>query len=215
MNFIPEELDNYIEKHSEDEPELLQQLTRETYQKILQPRMLSGHYQGRVLSMISKLVNPKNILEIGTYTGYSALCLAEGIRADGALHTIDINEELVGFQRKYFDKSDYGPQIFQHLGDALEIIPKLNKTFDLIFIDADKENYSNYFNIIIDKLNSGGIILSDNVLWSGKILETTFKKDDTSTPALIKYNKLLKIDKRIETVVLPIRDGLTISRKIA
>jgi predicted O-methyltransferase YrrM len=165
--------------------------------------------------MISKLVNPKNILEIGTYTGYSALCLAEGMQANGELHTIDINEELVGFQRKYFDKSANGPQIFQHLGDALEIIPKLNKTFDLIFIDADKENYSNYFNIIIDKLNSGGIILSDNVLWSGKILETTFKKDDTSTPALIKYNKLLKIDKRIETVVLPIRDGLTISRKIA
>ena len=215
MNFIPEELDNYIEKHSEDEPELLQQLTRETYQKILQPRMLSGHYQGRVLSMISKLVNPKNILEIGTYTGYSALCLAEGMQANGELHTIDINEELVGFQRKYFDKSANGPQIFQHLGDALEIIPKLNKTFDLIFIDADKENYSNYFNIIIDKLNSGGIILSDNVLWSGKILETSFKKDDTSTPALIKYNKLLKIDKRVETVVLPIRDGLSISRKIA
>ena len=214
MHFIPEDLDDYIVSHSENEPELLQQLNRETYQKILQPRMLSGHYQGRVLSMISKLKNPKNILEIGTYTGYSALCLAEGMQKNGELHTIDINEELVDFQRKYFDKSGYGNQIHQHLGDALKIIPKLNKTFDLIFIDADKENYANYFNKIIDKLNIGGIILSDNVLWSGKVLEKTFKKDDTSTPALIEYNALLKNDKRVETVLLPIRDGLTISRKI-
>lgn len=214
MHFIPEDIEDYVVNHSENEPELLQQLNRETYQKILQPRMLSGHYQGRVLSMISKLVNPKHILEIGTYTGYSALCLAEGMQTDGALHTIDINEELMDFQRKYFDKSGYGRQIFQHLGDALEIIPKINKTFDLVFIDADKENYSNYFNIIIEKLNSGGIILSDNVLWSGKILETAFKKEDTSTPALIEYNRLLKNDSRVETVVLPIRDGLTISRKL-
>jgi predicted O-methyltransferase YrrM len=214
MYFIPEELDNYVVNHTGDEPELLQQLTRETFQKILQPRMLSGHYQGRILSMVSKLINPENILEIGTYTGYSALCLAEGMRVNGQLHTIDVNEELVDFQRKYFDKSDYGNQIFQHLGNALEIIPKLNKTFDLVFIDADKENYSNYFNLIIDKLNQGGIILSDNVLWSGKVLDTEFKKDDSSTPALIAYNKLLKDDKRVETVLLPIRDGLTISRKI-
>ncbi|MCF7567251.1 O-methyltransferase [Sabulilitoribacter arenilitoris] len=213
MHFIPEDIDDYVVKHSEDEPKLLQQLNRETYQKILQPRMLSGHYQGRVLSMISKLTNPKSILEIGTYTGYSALCLAEGLQKNGELHTVDINEELFDFQRKYFDKSDYGQQIFQYLGDALNIIPKLDKTFDLVFIDADKENYSNYFNVIIDKLNTGGIILSDNVLWSGKVLDTTFKKEDTSTPALIEYNKLLKKDKRIETVVLPIRDGLTISRK--
>lgn len=214
MHFIPENLDDYVVKHSEDEPELLQQLTRETYQKILQPRMLSGHYQGRILSMISKLVNPVNILEIGTYTGYSALCLAEGMQASGEIHTIDINEELMDFQRKYFDKSGFGKQIVQHLGNALDIIPKLDKTFDLIFIDADKENYSNYFHAIIDKLNKGGIILSDNVLWSGKVLETTFKKEDTSTPALIAYNALLKNDTRVETVVLPIRDGLTISRKI-
>jgi len=214
MQFISENLDEYVVKHSEDEPELLQQLTRETYQKILQPRMLSGHYQGRVLSMISKLIHPKNILEIGTYTGYSALCLAEGMKPDGELHTIDVNEELVDFQRAYFDKSGFGKQIFQHLGDALDIISKLNQTFDLIFIDADKENYSNYFNGVIDKLNTGGIILSDNVLWSGKVLDSTFKKDDTSTPALITYNELLKNDKRVETVVLPIRDGLTISRKL-
>lgn len=213
MHFIPEELNNYIVSHSEDEPELLQQLNRETYQKILQPRMLSGHYQGRVLSLISKLVNPENILEIGTYTGYSALCLAEGIKASGALHTIDINEELVDFQRKYFDKSDYGKQIFQHLGDALEIIPTLNETFDLIFIDADKENYPNYFHCVIDKLNTGGIILSDNVLWSGKVIED-LQPDDIATKALLEYNTLLKEDNRIETVILPIRDGLTISRRI-
>ena len=214
MNFLPENIDKYVVNHSEDEPELLQQLTRETYQKILQPRMLSGHYQGRVLSMISKLVNPKKILEIGTYTGYSAICLAEGMQESGELHTIDINEELFDFQRKYFDKSGFGEQIIQHLGNALDIIPKLDKTFDLVFIDADKENYTNYFHAIVDKLNSGGIILSDNVLWSGKVLDTKFKKEDTSTPALIEYNKLLKEDLRIETVLLPIRDGLTISRKL-
>lgn len=213
MHFLSEDLDRYIVTHSENEPELLQQLTRETYQKILQPRMLSGHYQGRVLSMISKLINPKYILEIGTYTGYSALCLAEGLQADGELHTIDSNEELFDFQRKYFDKSAYGKHIQQHLGNALEIIPQLDKRFDLAFIDADKENYTQYFELIINKLNSGGIILSDNVLWSGKILDTTFKKEDKSTPALLEYNMLLKEDPRIETVVLPVRDGLTISRK--
>lgn len=214
MQFIPEELDDYVVAHSQDEPELLQELNRETYQKILQPRMLSGHYQGRVLSIISKLINPKSILEIGTYTGYSALCLAEGLQKNGQLHTIDINEELFDFQRKYFDKSGFGNQIHQHLGNALEIIPKIESSFDLVFIDADKENYCNYFEIVIDKLNPGGIILSDNVLWSGKVLDTEFKKEDTSTPALIEYNRLLKTDKRIETVLLPIRDGLTISRKI-
>ncbi len=212
MLFIPKELDDYVVAHTQDEPKLLQQLNRETYQKIMQPRMLSGHFQGRVLSMISKLVNPKNILEIGTYTGYSALCLSEGMQSDGKLHTIDIDEELYDFQRKYFDKSEFGNQIHQHLGNALEIIPKLDITFDLVFIDADKENYSNYFNCVIDKLNSGGIILSDNVLWSGKVIEA-LQPDDTATKALIEYNTLLKNDIRIETVLLPIRDGLTISRK--
>lgn len=213
MHFIKEDIEDYIVAHSEDEPELLQQLNRETYQKILQPRMLSGHYQGRILSMISKLINPKNILEIGTYTGYSALCLAEGMQISGVLHTIDINEELVAFQSKYFDKSDYGNQITQHLGNALEIIPNIKESFDLIFIDADKENYPNYFNCVIDKLNTGGIILSDNVLWSGKIIEP-LQADDIATKALLEYNKLLKEDKRIETIILPIRDGLSISRKI-
>jgi caffeoyl-CoA O-methyltransferase len=212
MHFLSDKLDDYVVKHSEDEPELLQQLTRETYQKILQPRMLSGHYQGRVLSMISKLVNPKYILEIGTYTGYSALCLAEGLQSEGELHTIDVNEELADFQRKYFDASDYGKQIHQYVGDAMEIIPNLDITFDLVFIDADKENYTNYFHLIIDKLKPGGIILSDNVLWSGKVIEPLDEKD-ISTKAILEYNQLLKTDERVETVLLSIRDGLTISRK--
>ena len=212
MQFLPEEIDDYIVNHSQKEPELLQRLTKETHQKILLPRMLSGHYQGRVLSLLSKLINPKYILEIGTYTGYSALCLAEGMKKNGELHTIDINEELFDFQRKYFDKSDFGNQIHQHLGNALEIIPSLNKTFDLVFIDADKEDYINYFNIIINKLNSGGVILSDNVLWSGKVMEQTSQRDP-ATKSLVAYNKLLNEDDRIETIILPIRDGLTISRK--
>jgi predicted O-methyltransferase YrrM len=211
MHFIPQELDDYVVAHSQQEPELLQKLTRETYQKILQPRMLSGAFQGRILSMISKLINPKNILEIGTYTGYSALCLAEGMQTDGELHTIDINEELVDFQRKYFDNSGYGQQIYQHLGEATDIIPNLNTTFDLVFIDADKPNYVNYFHTIIGKMNPGGIILSDNVLWSGKVLEP-LKPNDESTRVLLEYNKLLNDDSRVETVLLPIRDGLTISR---
>lgn len=213
MHFLPEELDNYIVAHSENEPELLRALTRETYQKILQPRMLSGPYLGRVLSMISKLVNPKAILEIGTYTGYSSLCLAEGMKADGMLHTIDINEELYDFQRKYFDRSPWGKQIFQHLGDAVAIIPQLDMKFDLAFIDADKPNYPAYFELIIDKMEPGGIILSDNVLWSGKVIEKV-EKDDLSTKALLAYNKLLKDDPRVETVLLPVRDGLTLSRVI-
>jgi len=213
MHFLPEKLDEYIVSHSETEPKLLQQLTRETYQKILQPIMLSSPYQGRVLSMISKLKYPENIIELGTFTGYSTLCLAEGLAKEGTIHTIDINEELEDFQRKYFDKSSYSEQIIQHVGNALEIIPKINVMFDLVFIDADKPNYSNYFHLIIDKLNSGGIILSDNVLWHGKVIEKLDPKDK-STKAVLDYNILLKNDPRIETVVLPIRDGLTISRKV-
>lgn len=212
MYFLPEALDNYVVNHSENEPELLQQLTRETYQKILQPIMLSGPYQGRVLSMVSKLKQPQSILELGTFTGYATLCLAEGLQKDGEIHTIDINEELVDFQRKYFDKSGFGKQIHQHLGSAIDILPKLNKNFDLVFIDADKPNYVNYFHLIIDKLKTGGIIISDNVLWHGKVIELLDSKDK-STKAVLDYNTLLKEDSRIETVLLPIRDGLTISRK--
>lgn len=212
MHFLPEALDDYIQAYSQKEPKLLEQLNRETYQKVLQPRMLSGPYQGRVLSMISKLVNPKYILEIGTYTGYSALCLAEGLQKNGELHTIDINEELFDFQKKYFEKSDYKHQIHQHVGTALDIIPTLYMTFDLVFLDADKDNYVNYFHVLIDKIKPGGILLSDNVLWSGKVIEP-IKVDDLSTQELLKYNKLLNEDPRLETVILPIRDGLTISRK--
>ncbi|PKA82284.1 putative O-methyltransferase YrrM [Ulvibacter sp. MAR_2010_11] len=211
MDFLPKKLDEYVVAHTQQEPELLQELNRETWQKVLQPRMLSGHFQGRVLSMLSKLIHPKNILEIGTYTGYSALCLAEGMQASGELHTIDINEELYDFQRKYFDKSPYGKQIFQHTGDALEIIPKLSKTFDLVFIDADKNNYPNYLEIVLPKLSKGAVILSDNVLWSGKVIEAV-QEDDLDTKALLVYNKLLNDHPLLETVVLPIRDGLTISR---
>lgn len=211
MHFISEELENYIEKHSAAEPELLQQLNKETYQKILQPRMLSGHFQGRVLSMLSKIIHPTNILEIGTYTGYATLCLAEGLAENGMIDTIDIEEELVDFQRKYFDRSQWSSQITQHLGDALEIIPTLNKKYDLVFIDADKENYLNYFHMIVPMMNKGGIILSDNVLWSGKVLEEVNPKDIT-TKILLEYNDLLKNDSRVETVLLPIRDGLTVSR---
>ena len=213
MHFISQELEDYIEQHSQNEPELLVQLNRETYQKVLQPRMLSGHFQGRVLSMLSKLIRPLNILEIGTYTGYSALCLCEGMQENGVLHTSDIKEELVDFQRKYFDKSTWKDKIHQHLGNALEVIPSLNLKFDLVFIDADKENYIAYFHLILPMMNKGGIILSDNVLWSGKVLEEV-KENDLTTKILLEYNELLKNDPRVETVLLPIRDGLTISRVI-
>lgn len=212
MDFISEEIEDYVIRHSAKEPDLLQKLNRETNEKILQPRMLSGHYQGRILSLISKLVRPEFILEIGTYTGYSALCLAEGLQPEGKLHTIDVNEELTDLQKRYFESSSYNDQIIQHLGNALEIIPKLDLEFDLVFVDADKENYPRYFNLIIEKLRSGGIIISDNVLWSGKVIEP-IKKVDLATEALLKYNKILAEDERLETVMLPIRDGLTISRK--
>jgi caffeoyl-CoA O-methyltransferase len=211
MEFLPKNIEKYVIEHTENEPELLQNLNKETWQKALAPRMLSGHYQGRLLSMISKLLSPKSILEIGTYTGYSALCLAEGLQLKGALHTIDANEELMGLQKKYFDASKYKNNIIQYIGNAMDIIPTLNEKFDLVFIDADKINYENYFHLIIDKMNPGGVILSDNVLWSGKVAQAPNPKDK-DTLALIAYNKLLKKDSRIETVLLPIRDGLTISR---
>ncbi|MGI9594305.1 MAG: O-methyltransferase [Patiriisocius sp.] len=211
MHFLPENIDQYAIDHTQDEPELLQQLTRETWQKVLAPRMSSGHYQGRVLSMISKLIQPKSILEIGTFTGYATLCLAEGMQANATLDTIDVNEELYDMQRSYFDASGYGTQIKQHTGNALDIIPKLSKTFDLVFIDADKANYPTYLELLIPKLKSGAVILSDNVLWSGKVVEKVNSKD-TDTKALLHYNKILKQHPKLETVLLPIRDGLTISR---
>ncbi|MRX65191.1 O-methyltransferase [Maribacter luteus] len=211
MHFLSSIIEDYIQDHSENEPELLKALSRETHLKVIQPRMITGHFQGRVLSLLSKIIGPLNILEIGTYTGYSALCLAEGLRKDGQLHTIDVNEELTGFQRKYFDQSNFGPQIIQHTGDALKIIPTLDMTFDLVFIDAEKKEYPKYFEAAIKKTRSGGIILSDNVLWSGKVVEPVKDKDKT-TKILLEYNRMLKEDPRIETVLLPIRDGLTLSR---
>jgi predicted O-methyltransferase YrrM len=211
MHFLSEDLEDYVAAHSQAEPELLAQLNKETYQKVLLPRMLSGHFQGRVLSMLSKLIRPSSILEIGTYTGYATLCLCEGMQQNGIVHTIDIKEELIDFQRKYFDKSPWGSQIIQHLGEAVDVIPTLETKFDLVFIDADKENYLNYYELIVPKMNKGGIILSDNVLWSGKVVEP-LKEGDLSTKILLEYNQRLNNDLRVETVLLPIRDGLTVSR---
>ena len=213
MNFLPEKIDEYVVDNSQKEPQILQELTKETWQRVLNPRMLSGAFQGRILSMISKIINPKDILEIGTYTGYSAICIAEGISNEATIDTIDKNEELEDIQNRYFKKSGFRDQIKQHIGNALEIIPTLDKKFDLVFIDADKSIYCNYFNLVIGKMKKGGIILSDNVLWSGKVVEKLDKKD-IDTKALLEYNRLLNSDPRVETVLLPIRDGLSISRVV-
>lgn len=213
MHFLSEELENYAAQHTEDEPLLLQELNKRTHLNVLQPRMISGHFQGRFLSLLSKMVQPRTILEIGTYTGYATLCLAEGLHPEGLLHTIDIKEELTDLQHEFFDRSGYGRQIVQHLGKAADIIPSLNTTFDLVFIDADKQNYAHYFDLVIEKMNRGGIILSDNVLWSGKVVEEV-KHNDKHTQALMAYNQKIKDDPRVETVLLPIRDGITLSRVI-
>lgn len=211
MHFLSPILEEYIAAHSQEEPKVLQELTRETHLKVVRPRMLTGHFQGRVLSLLSKIIRPKNILEIGTYTGYSAICLAEGLSNEGKLHTIDRNEELYEIQRRYFDKSGFGGKIIQHTGDALEIIPHLDIVFDLVFIDAEKLDYPAYFEVVLKKTQSGSVILSDNVLWSGKVVEPLDPKDKT-TKVVLDYNKWLKEDPRVETALLPIRDGLTLSR---
>ena len=210
MNFISDKLQQYIDDHSMEESDLLKALDRETHQKVLQPRMLSGSHQGRLLALLSKMIGPKKILEVGTYTGYATLCMAEGLTTGGSIDTIDHNEELADMQRRYFDQSPYGNQITQHLGEAKDILKTLAGPYDLVFLDADKENYPNYFDLIIDKLETGGVILSDNVLWSGKVLE---KAIDEATSALQEYNYKINTDVRVETVVLPVRDGLTITRK--
>ena len=211
-NFINKDILEYSEKYSQQEPEILQELNRETHLKILNPRMLSGFFQGRLLSIISKLIKPKKVLEIGTYTGYSAICIAEGMNKNGIIHTIDKNEELNTIQKKYFKKSGLENNIIQYNGCALDIIPKIEEKFDLIFIDADKENYINYFNLVIDKLNNNGVILADNVLWSGKVINS--EDHDLTTNLLREFNKNVNNDNRVETILLPIRDGISIIRKI-
>lgn len=213
MDIFSKEIMAYAEKHTSDEPKLLQELRRETWQKILSPRMLSGHFQGRFLAMISKMIQPKSILEIGTYTGYATLCLAEGLVAKGRIYTIDNNEELEGIQKKYFKKSGFEEQITQITGNALTIIPTLNTHFDLVFIDAEKQDYIKYYDLLIDQVNKGGIVLSDNVLWSGKVADESIK-NDRDTESLRHYNQYLKQDNSIETILLPFRDGISITRKL-
>ncbi len=207
MEFIDQKLDDYCGEHTTAENDLLQKVNRETHLEVLQPRMLSGHLQGRFLSMISHLKQPKRILEIGTYTGYSALCLAEGLTAEGKLITIDVNEELADKVRGYFKESAYSEQIELQIGDATQLIHEIEGPFDIVFIDADKENYTKYFDLVIDKMEKGGVIIADNVLWSGKVVEP-LKENDSSTKALLQYNEKIQKDPRVENILLPIRDGL-------
>ena len=213
MDFIDKDIMNYVVNNSEDEPELLKELAIETYQTILQPRMLSGHPQGRILSLLSKIIKPKRILEIGTYTGYGTICLAEGLEDNGKIITIDKNEEIIDFQNKYFEKSGYRDKIIQLNGEALDLIKTLDDKFDIVFLDADKENYIKYYKSVSNKISKGGILISDNVLWSGKVLEPS-KSNDLETDILNKFNQLLKNNKKFETVIIPIRDGVSISRLI-
>ena len=207
MEFIDEKLASYAEKYTEPESALLQELNRETWAKVLMPRMLSGHMQGRILSMFSRMLQPKRILEIGTYTGYSALCLAEGLSADGKLYTIDINDELEPMTKRFFAQSPYNTQIVSLLGNAVELVPTLKETFDLVFIDADKENYATYFDLVWDQLRVGGVIIADNVLWSGNVLKPESEMDE-ETMALHHFNQKVSADPRCKTVLMPVRDGL-------
>ena len=211
MEFISQELDQYCCAHTADENDLLKRVNRETHVEVLQPRMLSGHFQGRVLSMLSKMIQPQRILEIGTYTGYSALCMAEGLSTDGKLVTIDVNEELAQRVQGYFDASAFAKQINYIISPALDVIPTLNETWDLVFIDADKQNYIEYYELILPLVRSGGYVILDNVLWSGKVAEPD--KNDKDTVLLRKLNELIHEDERVEEVLLPIRDGLMIARK--
>lgn len=211
MHFLSEDLERYAEQHSQQEPPLLAALVRETHLRVLQPRMLSGHLQGRLLSVLSKLLAPSYIVEIGTFTGYATLCLAEGLAPLGRLHTIEANEEYEDIQNKYFGQSPYREQIVQHFAPALEVLPTLPDAIDLVFIDADKKNYLNYLEAVLPKMRVGGVILSDNVLWSGKVVEPV-KDNDKHTQVLMAYNERLATDPRLETILLPIRDGLTLSR---
>ena len=212
MEFIDQKLDDYVCMHTSEEDDLLKELNRQTHLKILQPRMLSGHFQGRFLSMISKMIQPTSILEIGTYTGYSALCLAEGLKSNGKLLTIDKNPELEDFVRNFLEKSAYSENIEYVIADAMKYIPTINQSFDLVFIDADKGNYLNYYQLVIDMIPSGGYILADNVLWSGKVIDEK-SVNDKDTKAIMEFNQFVMNDYRVENVLLPIRDGLFLMRK--
>ncbi len=212
MDFLPENVDRFVCENTENEPEILKELNHETWEKVLIPRMLSGHLQGRVLSMLSHMIQPKTVLEIGTYTGYSAICMTEGLKSGGRIHTIDINEELETMVTDYTEKAGLKDIIINHIGNAIDIIPTLPETFDLVFIDADKTNYSNYFDLVFDKVNTGGYIIADNVLWSGQVADGT-KNLDVDTQALIAYSNKIQNDKRVQNVLFPIRDGLMIARK--
>ncbi|MDB4089056.1 class I SAM-dependent methyltransferase [Flavobacteriales bacterium] len=211
MEFLPKEIDEYAGIHTAKESDTLYELNRETHMKVLIPRMLSGHIQGRILSMFSHMIKPENVLEIGTYTGYSAICFAEGMKEGGKLITIDINNELETMANSYFEKSGYADKIDMKIGNAMDIIPALDMKFDMVFIDADKHNYSNYFDLVIDKMNKGGYIIADNVLWSGKVVQDDVKTD-IDTKALDEYNKKINSDSRVENVLFPVRDGLMVAR---
>ena len=213
MHFLPENIDQYAHQFTQKESDLLAKLNRDTQIKMINPRMLSGHLQGRFLSFVSHLKQPKNILEIGTYTGYSALCLAEGLQKDGQLITIDINEEIAHFAQGFFNQSKYKEQIQLMVGDATKIIPTLPQSFDLVFIDADKENYNTYFDLIIEGVPTNGFILIDNVLWNGHILKPE-NEMDANTKAIHQFNQKVHNDARVENLLLPIRDGLMILRKV-
>lgn len=211
MEFIEKDLQAYVEAHTSPEDKLLQQINRDTHAYVLLPRMLSGHLQGRLLAMLAQMVRPRAILEIGTYTGYSALCLAEGLHPEGVLHTIDINEELQDRVQGYFDQSPAKEQIYYHIGNALELVPQLKEAWNLVFIDADKRNYTAYYEMIIGQVARGGFIIADNVLWSGKVAQAQLS--DRDTEALRSFNRMIQEDERVENVLLPVRDGLMIIRK--
>lgn len=213
MDFLPESIEAYAERFTQAESDVLSRLNRETYTKVMIPRMLSGHLQGQVLSMFSKMIQPKRILEIGTYTGYSAICLAQGLKTGGELHTIDVNAELEDMIRKYLGEAGLSDSVHLHIANAVDKVGKLDGPFDIVFIDADKENYSNYFDLVIDKVSSGGYIIADNVLWSGKVVEPT-RHNDTETEALKAYAEKVHADERVENLLLPVRDGLLIARKL-
>ena len=212
MEFIAPEIDEYCVAHTSPESSLIGKLNRETHAKVLQARMLSGHFQGRLLAMFSQMLQPTNILEIGTYTGYSALCMAEGLTESGKLITIDVNEELESLVRSYFEQSIFHEKIDFRIGNALDIIPTLTETFDLVFIDADKLNYASYYDLVFDKVRKGGYIISDNVLWSGKVADST--KKDKDTVSIRAFNQKIHLDNRVENILLPIRDGLMVVRKL-